>query len=71
MPTTWMVPYDTFKYFVKIMQPILNENKHSVINSYTFAQEAKNWEIYQDEVQTSYNVLNSYPSVPVNEAVGV
>ena len=53
-----MVPYDTFKYFVKIMQPILNENKHSVINSYTFAQEAKNWEIYQDEVQTSYNVLN-------------
>ena len=71
MPTIWMVPYGTFKYLVEIIQPTLNENKHPVINSYTFVQEAKTWEIYQDEVQTSYDVLNLHSSVPVNKAVGV
>ena len=34
---------------------------HRVINSNTFVQEAKTWEIYQDEVQVSHDVVNLYP----------
>ena len=29
----------------QIIQPTLNQNKHRVINSYKFAQEAKTWAI--------------------------
>ena len=34
-------------------------------------QEAKTWEIYQDEVQVSYNVVNLYASVTVDKAINV
>ena len=36
-----------------------------------FVKEAKTWEIYQDEVQVSYDVVNLYPSVPVHKAINV
>ena len=49
------------KYLVEIIQPTLNKNMYLVINSYTVVQENKTWEIYQDEVQVSYDVVNSYP----------
>ena len=52
--TSGTVPYDTSKYLVEIIQPTLNKNIHRVINSYTFLQEAKTWEIYQDEVHISH-----------------
>ena len=67
--TIGTVPYGTSKYLVETIQPTLNKNIHCVINSYTFAQEAKTWEIYQDEVQVSYDVVNLYPSVPVDSAI--
>ena len=64
--------YGTSKYLVVgIIQLTLNKNIHRVINSYTFVQEAKTWEIYQDEVQVSYDVVNLYPSVPVDKAINV
>ena len=61
------VPYGTSKYLIEIIQQTLNKNKYRVINSHTFLQEAKIWEIYQDKVQVSYNVVNLYPSVPVEK----
>ena len=69
--TIGTVPYGTSKYLVEIIQPTLNKNINRVINSYTFVKEAKTWEIYQDEVQVSYDVVNLYPSVPVDEAINV
>ena len=39
--TIGTVIYDTSKYLVEIIQATLNKNKHCVINSYTFVQEAK------------------------------
>ena len=71
MSTTGTVPYGTCKYLVEIVQPTLNKNIHRVINSYSFVQEAKTCEIYQDKVQVSYNVVNLYPSVPVDKATNV
>ena len=71
MSTIRTVPYGTSKYLVEIIQPTLNKNIHRVINSYAFVQEAKTWEIYEDKVQVSYDVVNSYPSVPTNKAINV
>ena len=69
--TNGTVPYSTSKYLVEIIQSTLNKNIHRVINSYTFVQEAKTWEIYQDKVQVSYDVVSLYPSVPVDKAINV
>ena len=69
--TIGTVPYGTSKYLVEIIQPTLNKNIKRVIKSYTFVKEAKTWEIHQDEVQVSYDVVNLYPSVPVDKAINV
>ena len=69
--TIGTVPCDTSKYLVEIIQPTLNKNINHVINSYTFVKEAKTWEIHQDEVQVSYDVVNLHPSVPVDRAINV
>ena len=71
LSTIGTVPYGTSEYLVEIIQPTLNKSKHRVINSYTFVQEAKTWEIYQDEVQVSYDVVNLYRSVPVDKAIRI
>ena len=69
--TTEAVPYDTSKYLVEIIQPTLNKKKHHGINWYTFEREAKTWEIYQDEVQVSYDIVNLYPPVLVEKTINV
>ena len=69
--TIGTVPYGTSKHLVEKIQSTLNKNKHRVVNSFTFVQEAKTWEIYQDEVQVSYDVVNLYPAVPVDKAIKV
>ena len=69
--TIGTVPCDTSKYLVEIIQPTLNKNINHVINSYTFVKEAKTWEIHQDEVQVSYDVVNLHPSVPVDRAINL
>ena len=69
--TIGAVPYGTSEYLVEIIQPTLNKSKYRVINSHTFVQEAKTWEIYQDEVQVSYDVVNLYHSVPVDKAIRI
>ena len=69
--TIGTVPYGTSKYLVEIIQPILNKNINRLINSYLFVKEAKTWELHQDKVQISYDVVNLYPSVPVDKAINV
>ena len=64
-------PHGTSKYLVKIIQSTLNKNKHRVLNSSSFVEEAKQWNISSNEIQTSFDVLNLYPSVPIDEAVTV
>ena len=71
VPTNGTVTYSTSKYLVEIIQPTLNKNIHRLINSYTFVQEAKTWEIYQNEVQVPYDVVNLYPLAPVDKVIDV
>ena len=46
-------PYGTSKYLVKIIQATLNKNKHRV-------EEAKEWNISPNEIQTSFDVANTH-----------
>ena len=36
-----------------------------------FANEAKTWKISPTEIQVSYDVVNLYPSVPLDKAIDV
>ena len=69
--TTGTAPYGTSKYLVDIVQPTLNKNKHHVINSSSFVNEAATWETTQEEIQVSYDVTNLYPSIPIDKAITV
>ena len=40
-------------------------------NIYSFVEEAKEWNISPNETQTSFDVVNLYPSVSIDEAVAV
>ena len=62
-------PYGTLKCFVNIIQPTLNKNKHRVLNSSSFVEEAKGWNISSNEIQTSFDVVNLYVSVLIDEAI--
>ena len=63
--------YGISKYLVKMIQPTLNKNKHRVLNSSIFVEKAKEWNISPSEIQTSFDVVNLHPSVPIDEAVAV
>ena len=65
--TIGAVPYETSKYLIDIIQPTLNENENQVINSKSFENEAKTWHTNQLEIQVSYDVVNLYPSVPIDK----
>ena len=69
--TTGSPAYGTSKYLVKTIQTTLNKNKHRVLNSSSFVEDAKKWNISPSEIQTSFDVANLYPSVPIDEAVAV
>ena len=69
--TIGTAPYGTSKYLVDIIQPILNKNKHRVINSSSFVNEAATWETTQEKIQVSYDVINLYPSMPIDKAITV
>ena len=63
--------YDTSKYLVKVIEPTLNKNKRRVLNSSTFAEEAKEWNVSPSEIQTSFDVANLHSSFPIGKAVAV
>ena len=69
--TIGTAPYGTSKYLVDIIQPTLNKNKHRVINPSSFVNEAATWETTQNEIQVSYDVINLYPSIPIDKAITV
>ena len=71
MSTIGTAPYGTSKYLVDIVQPTLNKNKHRVINSSSFVNEAATWETTQEEIQVSNDVTNLYPSIPIHKAITV
>ncbi|XP_065642690.1 uncharacterized protein LOC136074312 [Hydra vulgaris] len=64
-------PYGTSDYLVKIIQPTLNKNESRLMNSNSFVNEAKQWIIDPNEVQVSFDIVNLYPSIPIDEAIPV
>ena len=59
--------YGISQYLVNIIQPILNKNDTRLKNSSTFVNKARDWEISEDEIQVSFDVVNLYPSIPLKE----
>ena len=59
-------PYGISQYLVELIQPRLNESKYKVTNSSSFVNETKNWLAKRNEVQVSSDIINLYPSVPIN-----
>ena len=49
----------------------LNRSKYKITNSSSFLNEAKNWLVKRNEVQVPYDIINLYPSVPINKALDV
>ena len=69
--TTGTQPYEISTYLVKIIQPILNKSQHKIKNSAEFVNEAKTWKISPNEIQVSYDVVNLYPSIPLEKVIDV
>ena len=63
--------YGLSKYLVNIAQPTLDKNESRLKNSESFIAKAKSWDISPTEVQVSFDVVNLYPSVPLNKAITV
>ena len=63
--------YGTHKYLVEIIQPTLNKNNNKIQNSASFLHEAKHWKIEPTEIQVSYDIVNLYPSVPLDRSIQV
>ena len=60
--------YKVSAFLVKIIQPTLNKNEVRITNSSAFTREIKDWNVSQDEIQVSYDVVALYPSVPIKKA---
>ena len=71
MSTIGTPAYGISKYLVEIIQPTLNKNNNKIQNSTSFVHEAKDWKIEPTETQVSYDVVNLYPSVPLDRSIQV
>ncbi|XP_065645308.1 uncharacterized protein LOC136075799 [Hydra vulgaris] len=60
--------YEISNYLVKAIQPTLNKNKTRLKNSFDFINKANSWNVDENEVQVSFDVINLYPSIPLKEA---
>ena len=69
--TIGTLPSGISQYLVELIQPTLNKSKYKISNSLSFVNEAKNWLIKRDEVEVSYDIINLYPSIPINKALNV
>ena len=63
--------YGIVQYLVELIQLTLNKSTYKIINSSSFVNEEKNWLVTRNEVQVSYDIINLYPSVPINKALDV
>ena len=61
--------YGISQYLVELIQPTLNKSKYKIANSSSLINQAKNWLLKRNEVQVSYDIVNFYPSVPINKAL--
>ena len=64
-------PYGISQYLVELIQPTLNKSKYKITNSSSFVNETENWIVKSNEVQGSYDIINLYPSEPINKALHV
>ena len=55
----------------RTIQPTLNKSQNKIKNSVEFVNEAKTWKISPTEIQVSYDVVNLYPSIPLDKAIDV
>ena len=62
-------PYGISQYLVELIQPTLNKSNYKIPNSSPFVKEVKIWLVKRNEVQVSYDIINLYPSVPINKAL--
>ena len=62
-------PSGISQYLVQLIQPTLNKSKYKITNSSSFVNEANNWLVKRDLVQICYDIVNLYPSVPINKAL--
>ena len=69
--TIGTLPSGISQYLVELIQPTLNKSKYKISNSLSFVNEAKNWLIKRDEGEASYDIINLYPSIPINKALNV
>ena len=58
VPTIGSPSYGTSKYLLKTIQPTLNKKKHIVLNSSSFMEEEKEWNISSNEIQNYFVVVN-------------
>ena len=63
--------YGISKYLVQIIQPKLNKSNNKIQNSTSFVHEPKDWKIEPTETQLSRDVVNLYPSVPLDRSIQV
>ena len=59
------------KHLVKTIQPLLNKNQHKIKSSVEFVNKAKTRKISPPKIQVSYDVVNFYPSFPLDKAIDV
>ena len=64
-------PYGISQYLVELIQPTLNKSNYKIPNSSPFVNEVKIWLVKRNEVQVSYDIINLYPSVLINNALDV
>ena len=69
--TIGTVSHGTSAFLVDLIQPTLDKNEIRIKNSSSFVEEAKTWDISQNEVQVSFDVVSLYPSVPIARAIDV
>ena len=50
---------------------MLNKNNNKIPKSISFLHEANDWKIEPTEIQVSYDVVNLYPSVPLDRSIQV
>ena len=63
--------YGIGKHLLEIIQPTLNKNNNKIQNSTSFVHKAKDWKIGPTDLQVSYDVVNLYPSVPLDRSIQV
>ena len=71
VPTIGTPAYGISKYLVQIIQPTLNKSNNKIQNSTSFVHQATDWKIEPTETQVSYDVVNLYPSVPLDRSIQV